>query len=738
VEQLERFCGKTPAPPEEFYVKGWNSSYLDTKILLAGSAGISQNAYHFHKQMRRKCMAHTRKRGKKIFNSKNMSLLIGLFIIIIIIVLIKDTIIIDAIESKSMNLNFFMADVFHRPEKISEGVYRISKAKGIRNDIVIFGFDEKSLAELGRWPWKRSVYASFLRNINKDQEYKPTATLIDVLFTERSQKTEDEILAEALNRYSDNTIVDLFADVSNHIPSVSSEIQERIDLMQSRGIPTRDEHEQFVNIITPPFMKIIESGVKIAPATSLYGMSPKLASKEADQTARRFAIVVKINDKYYPSTILWLAMLHYQVGLDDVEINMGKNVILHNAILPKTDERSAMKGDVVIPIDIQGTLFINFYGRSGTFQVRSFSDVVEGRVSARYFDDKIVLVGVYAEGLQDIHQTPYGPMFGIEMIGNAITQLLNRDFIQFSPDYIDIALIVFFGLLISYIVGRKSILYSYVATFFLAVVYFFLVVFIFDRYRYVLNLSAPLITGILTLFSMIAYRILTEEKEKKVIQGMFSNYVSKSIVDELLKHPEKLELGGEDKNITVLFSDIRGFTTLSEKLTPQELVAHLNEYLSAMTDIIFKYEGTLDKYVGDEIMAFWNAPLEQEKHAYLATLTALEMMSTLHALNEKWPAERRLNIGIGLNTGIMTVGNMGSKSRMDYTLMGDNVNLGARLEGTNKIYGTNIIISEFTYRALADRFICRELDFIRVKGKEKPVQIYEVMDIREQSVVSGN
>jgi adenylate cyclase len=682
-------------------------------------------------------MAQMKKRGKKIFNSKNMSLLIGLFIIILIIVLLKNTIIIDAIESKSMNLNFFMTDVFHRPEEISEGVYRINKAKGIRNDVVIFGFDEKSLSELGRWPWKRSVYAHFLRNINADKEFKPTATLIDVLFTERSQNTEDEILAEALNRYSNNTIVDMFADVSNQIPSVSLEVQERIDLMQSRGIPANDDHAQFVNIITPPFMKIIESGVKIAPATSLYGMSPKLASKEADQTARRFALVVKINDKYYPSTILWLAMMHYQVGLDDVEINMGENVILHNSILPKTDMHSEMKGDVVIPIDIQGTLFINFYGRSGTFQVRSFSDVVEGKVSTRYFKDKIVLVGVYAEGLQDIHQTPYGPMFGIEMIGNAITQLLNRDFIQFSPDSIDIALIVFFGLLISYIVGRKSILYSYVATFLLAVVYFFLVVFVFDRYRYVLNLSAPLITGMLTLFSMIAYRILTEEKEKKVIQGMFSNYVSKSIVDELLKHPEKLELGGEDKNITVLFSDIRGFTTLSEKLTPQELVAHLNEYLSAMTDIIFKYEGTLDKYVGDEIMAFWNAPLEQEKHADRATLTALEMMSTLHSLNEKWPVEKQLNIGIGLNTGIMTVGNMGSKSRMDYTLMGDNVNLGARLEGTNKIYGTNIIISEFTYRALADRFICRELDFIRVKGKKKPVQIYEVMDIKEQGVVSG-
>jgi adenylate cyclase len=288
---------------------------------------------------------------------------------------------------------------------------------------------------------------------------------------------------------------------------------------------------------------------------------------------------------------------------------------------------------------------------------------------------------------------------------------------------------VFFGLLISYIVGRKSILYSYIAIAALSILYFFAVIFIFDQTRYVLNLSAPLITGILTLFTMIVYRILTEEKEKKAIQGMFSNYVSKRVVEELLKHPEKLELGGEDKEITVLFSDIRGFTTLSENLTPQELVAHLNEYLSAMTDIIFKYEGTLDKYVGDEIMAFWNAPIEQEDHAVLACKSALEMMDVLHSLNKSWPENKKLNIGIGLNTGTMTVGNMGSKSRMDYTLMGDSVNLGARLEGTNKIYGTNIIISEFTYEKVKDSFTCRELDNIRVKGKLKPVKIYEIMDV---------
>jgi class 3 adenylate cyclase/CHASE2 domain-containing sensor protein len=666
---------------------------------------------------------------KKILNPKNMSLLIGLLIIIIMVSVMQRTIIIDAIESRSMNLNFFMTDVFHRPEKISEGVYRINKAKGLRNDVVIFGFDEKSLAELGRYPWPRSVYAKFLENINADQENRPAGVLVDVLFTEDSQnKSEDRILANALSKFRDNTIVDLFADQSSQIPSISENIKRRLEAIAYLGIPSNDEHKQFVNVVTPPIMEIIRSGVIIGPATALPGMNPKLATKGADKVTRRFTMVVKINDRYYPSTALRLAMLHYKVNIEDVEVNMGENVTLRNALIPASDAGPPQRTDVVIPIDEHGSLLINFYGRSGSFQIRSFSDVVEGRVSTRYFNDKVVLIGVYAEGLQDIHQVPYGDMFGIEMIANVVTQLLNRDFITFSSDYISILLVVFFGLFVSYIVGRKSILYSYIAIAGLSIAYFFAVIFVFDRYRFVLNLSAPLITGVLTLFSMIVYRILTEEKEKKAIQGMFSNYVSKSIVDELLKHPEKLELGGEDKQITVLFSDIRGFTTLSEKLTPQELVSHLNEYLSAMTDLIFKYEGTLDKYVGDEIMAFWNAPVEQENHAELACRTALEMMEVLHGLNAQWPEQKKLNIGIGLNTGVMTVGNMGSKNRMDYTLMGDNVNLGARLEGTNKIYGTNIIISEFTYAQVKERFVCRELDNIRVKGKQQPVKIYEVMD----------
>jgi adenylate cyclase len=238
---------------------------------------------------------------------------------------------------------------------------------------------------------------------------------------------------------------------------------------------------------------------------------------------------------------------------------------------------------------------------------------------------------------------------------------------------------------------------------------------------------SSLLTGILlTYLVVVAYRALTEEREKRKTRAIFSKYVSPDVVSQLLLHPP--ELGGVDKELTVLFSDIRGFTSLSEGMTPQELVNHLNLYLTAMTDIIHEYKGTLDKYVGDEIMCFWGAPLEQPDHAVLAAKCALRMMEVLKQMNEDWPEGRKINIGIGLNSGVMTVGNMGSQGRMNYTLMGDNVNLGARLEGTNKEYLTNIIISENTFNYLEGQAVVRELDNIRVKGKNKPVLIYELID----------
>jgi adenylate cyclase len=201
------------------------------------------------------------------------------------------------------------------------------------------------------------------------------------------------------------------------------------------------------------------------------------------------------------------------------------------------------------------------------------------------------------------------------------------------------------------------------------------------------------------------------------------------------KNPEKLRLGGEKKDLTVLFSDIRGFTSISERMTPESLVKFLNEYLTKMTDLVFKYDGLLDKYMGDAIMAIWGAPLDQRDHTQRACYTALDMVDELKLLQKKWAAEGmpKLNIGIGVNTGPMVVGNMGSERRFDYTVMGDSVNLGSRLEGLNKIYGTNIIVSEMTYGRVREEILGRELDSVRVKGKDQPVKIFELLARRSQA-----
>jgi adenylate cyclase len=234
---------------------------------------------------------------------------------------------------------------------------------------------------------------------------------------------------------------------------------------------------------------------------------------------------------------------------------------------------------------------------------------------------------------------------------------------------------------------------------------------------------------ILIYLGITIYHYIHEEREKRKIRGAFQYYLNASVINDMLKDPAKLKLGGDKKNLSVMFSDIRGFTTISEKLTPEELVALLNEYLTAMTNKVFQYDGLLDKYIGDAIMAVFGAPLDQADHAHRACLTALGMMKELRALQKKWEQEGRpvINIGIGVNSGDMVVGNMGSEMRFDYTVMGDMVNLASRLEGTNKEYGTNIIVSEFTYNMVKDAMCCRELDGVRVKGKLKPVKIYELL-----------
>jgi adenylate cyclase len=281
--------------------------------------------------------------------------------------------------------------------------------------------------------------------------------------------------------------------------------------------------------------------------------------------------------------------------------------------------------------------------------------------------------------------------------------------------------------LVSLMSSRLSTIWSLVVTLVAVLLYFLVVVYVFDFASYILDFTGPAAAALLALFSIVAYRVVTEERDKRFYKSTFGKYLSPAVISQMRENPP--ELGGVDKEITVFFSDIRGYSELSEQMSPQELVNHLNEYLSAMSDIVVAHGGTLDKYVGDMIMCFWGAPLPQQDHALAACRCSLAQVRKLEEMNAAWPPDRRIHIGIGLNTGIMTVGNMGSSVRMNYTLLGDNVNIGSRLEGTNKVYHTTIIMSESTYGLVKDKVVARELDVIRVKGKNRPVGIYELVDM---------
>jgi adenylate cyclase len=402
--------------------------------------------------------------------------------------------------------------------------------------------------------------------------------------------------------------------------------------------------------------------------------------------------------------------------------------------------------EIRIPIDERGLMLINFMGRSSsanpddyqTFPIRSYAGYAGTPPSqdpvkwpqTKKVANSILMVGIFAQGLaEDQKPTPFGLMYGVEIHASALNTILTGTFLRYAEPWVTALILLGVIMITSFMVSRLSTIWSLMVTLLAILAYFFMVLIVFDFKDYVLTLSSPIVGIFLSFLAVVAYRTVTEEKDKQRIRTMFGRYVSPSVVEEILENPP--ELGGVDKELTVFFSDIRGFTTLSESMTPQELVNHLNAYLTAMTDIILDYQGTLDKYVGDEIMGFWGAPLPQPDHALLACKCALKQIEVLGQINSMWPVEKRLSIGIGLNSGIMTVGNMGSLGRMNYTLTGDAVNLGARLEGTNKTYFTTIIMSEYTHELVKDKVIARELDNIRVKGKNKPVLIYELLDVTD-------
>ncbi|MEN6374291.1 MAG: adenylate/guanylate cyclase domain-containing protein [Smithella sp.] len=585
-------------------------------------------------------------------------------------------------------------------------------------ETVIASIDEKSLNELGRWPWPRATIKALVDRLKASGA---KAIGFDIVFSESNKAASDAdaALAGSISRAKNTTLGYFFhlsdKDVAHLSEKEIAEHEENIKNSRYQLVNCTEK-----NADDTPLPKAY------APQTNLKFFSTAAVNSgffniipDTDGSLRWAPLVIKFGGNYYSS--LPISVLQQYLDWPQLSLNLAGY-----------GTESIIIGDTVIPTDESGRLLINYLGPVKTFPHFSVSDILQGRIPAEKIRDKIVLVGATAIGIYDVRVTPFGAAYpGVEIHATVIDNILHRNFLIHSgfTRFIDLCTIILAGLLMGLIIPRLKAVKGIFAAVMLIGAFVAANVFLFSSFNIWLNLVYPILTMLTVYLGITVYSYITEEREKKKIRGAFQYYLTPSVINEMLKDPSKLKLGGDKKDLSVLFSDIRGFTTISEKLGPEELVHLLNEYLTAMTDIVFKYDGTLDKYMGDAIMAIFGAPLEQPDHARRACRTALDMMSELHRLQKKWREEGKqpLNIGIGINSGEMVVGNMGSQMRFDYTVMGDMVNLGSRLEGTNKEYGTSIIISEFTYNAVRDSMCCRELDWVRVKGKKLPVKIYELL-----------
>lgn len=616
-------------------------------------------------------------------------------------------------------------------------------------ETIIAVIDEKSLNELGRWPWPRTTIAKLL---DKLKASGAKAVGFDIVFSEPDDNSSLKTITELSSIMKKNgitdsnlallnqrkTAADTDAALAKSLAGVQNVTLGYFFHLFRREVAHLSEKEiakdagsiknsryQVVNCAEKnPDDSVLPSAY--TPVANLPILSNAAVNSgyfnmipDSDGSMRWSPLVIKFGNNYYSS--LPVSILQQYLDWPLLSLNLAG-----------FGAESIKIGDITIPTDESGRLLVNYLGPTRTFPHYSISDIIQGKISAEKIRDKIVLVGATAIGIYDLRVTPFSAIYpGVEIHATVIDNILHRNFLIHSgfTKFFDLCAIIVFGLLMGLIIARQKAVKSMLFALLLIGVFTAANMFLFSSYNIWLNIIYPLLTMIAIYLGITVYRHITEEKERKKIRGAFQYYLTPSVINEMLKDPSKLKLGGDKKDLSVLFSDIRGFTTISEKLSPEELVHLLNEYLTAMTDIVFKYDGTLDKYMGDAIMAIFGAPLTQPDHAGRACQAALDMMSELHRLQKKWQEEGKpaLNIGIGVNSGDMVVGNMGSQMRFDYTVMGDMVNLGSRLEGINKEYGTNIICSEFTYNAVSDSMCCRELDMVRVKGKELPVKIYELL-----------
>jgi adenylate cyclase len=607
--------------------------------------------------------------------------------------------------------------------------------QGLDERVVIVDIDEKSLKEIGRWPWPRAQTARMTANLF--QQYGVASVGYDIVFAEPDQSSGLPVLENLANGA-------LAGEAG--FASILERIRPRLDydalLAEAVGTGPAvlglyfnfSPQPEIVGQLPSPVIDCAQlraAGIQPLRATGYNANLPRLQEKahtaaffnswpDFDGVNRRLPMVLEHEGQCYGS----LSLLTTQAGLGAG----APRVIPPEGLRPAALDMDGIR----VPLDKDATAIMP-YRQVGAFQYVSAADIIHSRAPANLLEGRVVLIGSTAPGVMDLRVTPLLEVFpGVEIHANMISAILDSSvkWVPANIAYLSTLLIISLGLLLALLLPMISPIWA--AGVSLAMM---LALLGFDLYAWLnLHLSLPMAAPLLTVFGLfvlnMSYGFFVEARSKAQITRLFGQYVPPELVDEMAKDPARYSLRGESRVMTVLFSDIRDFTSISEGLEATQLADMLNAYLSTMTDIVQKQNGTIDKYIGDAIMAFWGAPLSDEMHARDAVLTALAMQDVLTELNPRleasgWPA---VKIGVGVNTGRMNVGNMGSKFRMAYTVMADAVNLSSRLEGLTKQYGVGILAGEDT------RVNCPEITFmlvdnVRVKGKVLPVAIYEPLGL---------
>jgi adenylate cyclase len=607
--------------------------------------------------------------------------------------------------------------------------------------VTIIDIDEKSLAKLGQWPWSRTRIADLITSLTK---LGAVVIAFDIVFAEPDRLNPD-VAADTIRNLDEETRAKLRALPSNDqiladamrrsrvvlgesgLPYVLSEYDNTLPLT---GLAMLGEEPQPFLLNFPGLLRNVHVLEKAAAGRGLFTIKT-----ERDGIVRRVPMMMQAQGATMPS--LSFEVLRVATGTDTIFIKSEKAGI----------KSIAVKG-FEVPTDRNGQLWVHFARHDPSIYV-SAVDVLEGRVAPEMIARKLVLIGTSAVGLLDVKTTPIDPVMpGVEVHAQVLESALTRAVLS-QPIYAIVAefcaAIVLGILVIAFapLFGPVTLVAvgALFATVLVGTSWYF-----YTQHRLLIDFTYPLLSTTSIYLTLIFTSFVREQAQRRQIRSAFGQYLSPALIEQLAQSPEKLVLGGEEREMTIMFSDVRGFTTISEsfKSDPQGLTALMNRFLTPLTNAILARKGTIDKYMGDAIMAFWNAPLDDKEHQLHACEAALDMLQRIDVLNKQREQEAQeggppyipLNVGVGLNTGVCVVGNMGSDLRFDYSVLGDSVNLASRLEGQSKEYGFPIIVGSKTALAVKDKFAILELDFIMVKGKKEPEVIYAIAG-REDTAQSG-